>query len=243
MAEELARTNIELAQANRELEAFGYSVSHDLRAPLRAIAGFTELLAEGHLERLDHEGRGYVERVRQAAQRMSRLIDDLMNLSRIARMALVREPLDLSRMAAEVVAELQEGDPQRAVQVRITPGLTVEADRGLAQIVLANLLGNAWKFTARTPRPAITFGSGQRDGASMFFVRDNGAGFDMQHATKLFAPFQRLHSEQEFAGSGIGLALVQRIVDRHGGRVAAESKEGEGTTIWFSLASAGAGSR
>ena len=224
-----------LQAANRELEAFSYSVSHDLRAPLRAISGFTEMLAEGHLERLDHEARGYLERVRAAAQRMSRLIDDLMNLSRVARMDLRRETLDLSRMAAEVVAELQENDPQRAVQVRITPGLTAHADRGLTQIVLANLLGNAWKFTTRSARPSIAFGAVEHDGRPAFFVRDNGAGFDMQHADKLFAPFARLHAEQEFAGTGIGLALVQRIVQRHDGFVAAQSAEGEGTTITFAL--------
>jgi PAS domain S-box-containing protein len=224
-----------LQAANRELEAFSYSVSHDLRAPLRAITGFTQMIAEDHARSLDHEARGYLERVRAAAARMSRLIDDLMNLCRIARMTLTREPLDLSRMAAEVVAELQEGDPARAVQVRITPGLGVAADRGLTQIVLANLLGNAWKFTARSPKPAIAFGMAERDGRPAYFGRDNGAGFDMQHAAKLFTPFQRLHSEQEFSGTGIGLALVQRIVERHGGSVAAESAPGQGTTIWFTL--------
>jgi PAS domain S-box-containing protein len=225
-----------LQAANRELEAFGYSVSHDLRAPLRAISGFTEMIVEGHMARLDHEARGYLERVRAASQRMSRLIDDLMNLSRIARVELNRTTVDLSRLAAEVVAELQEGEPHRAVHVRITPGLTADVDRGLTQILLANLLGNAWKFTVKRTGPAISFGVTQRDGAATYFVRDNGAGFDMKHADKLFAPFQRLHAEQEFAGTGIGLALVQRIVHRHGGRVAAESAEGEGTTIYFTLA-------
>jgi PAS domain S-box-containing protein len=224
-----------LQAANRELEAFSYSVSHDLRAPLRAITGFAQMIAEEHGERLDREARGYLERVRAAASRMSRLIDDLMNLCRIARMSLTREPLDLSRMAAEVMAELQEGDPQRAVQVRITPALSAQADRGLVQIVLSNLLGNAWKFTARSARPAIAFGAGEHAGVPAFYVRDNGAGFDMQHAEKLFTPFQRLHSEQEFAGTGIGLAMVQRIVERHGGSVAAQSTLGEGTTIWFTL--------
>jgi light-regulated signal transduction histidine kinase (bacteriophytochrome) len=195
------------------------------------------MIVEGHVQRLDHEARGYLERVRAASQRMSRLIDDLMNLSRIARMELKRERVDLSRLALEVVAELQEGDPQRAVQVRVTPGLSAEADRGLTQIVLANLLGNAWKFTVKRPAPSIAFGTTQRDGATWYFVRDNGAGFDMARADKLFAPFQRLHAEKEFAGTGIGLALVQRIVHRHGGAVAAESAEGEGTTIYFTLGS------
>jgi signal transduction histidine kinase len=225
-----------LQAANRELEAFSYSVSHDLRAPLRAISGFTEMIVESHLARLDHEARGYLERVRAASQRMSRLIDDLMNLSRIARVELNRGPVDLSRLAAEVVAELQEGDPQRAVQVRITPGLTANVDRGLTQILLANLLGNAWKFTVKRGSPAINFGLTEREGVAMYFVRDNGAGFDMKQADKLFAPFQRLHAEKEFAGTGIGLALVQRIVHRHGGRVVAQSAEGEGTTIYFTLA-------
>jgi len=225
-----------LQAANRELEAFSYSVSHDLRAPLRAISGFTEMIAEGHMQRLDHEARGYLQRVQAASQRMSRLIDDLMNLSRIARLELNRVQVDLSRLAAEVVAELQENDPQRAVQVRIMPGITAEIDRGLAQIVLANLLGNAWKFTVKTKAPSIAFGVTQRDGVATYFVRDNGAGFDMKHADKLFAPFQRLHAEQDFAGTGIGLALVQRIVHRHGGRVEAESAEGHGTTLYFTLA-------
>jgi len=237
LEQKVEERTLSLQAANRELEAFGYSVSHDLRAPLRAIGGFTELIAESHLDRLDHEARGYLERVRAAAQRMSRLIDDLMNLSRIARLPLAREPLDVSRMAAEVVAELQENDPQRAVQVRITPGLTAHADRGLAQIVLANLLGNAWKFTARRSGPAISVGSGNRNGRAMLFVRDNGAGFDMKQADKLFAPFQRLHAEQEFAGTGIGLALVQRIVQRHGGHVEVESAVGEGTVVYFTLGS------
>ncbi len=226
-----------LQAANRELEAFSYSISHDLRAPLRAISGFTDLIVDGE-HGLDREARGYLERVRSASQRMSRLIDDLMNLCRIARTELRRVPVDLSRLAAEVVAELQEGDPQRAVQVRITPGVTVEADRGLTQIVLANLLGNAWKFTAKCRAPAINFGIVARDGVPTCFVRDNGAGFDMEHAAKLFEPFQRLHGEQEFAGTGIGLALVQRIVERHGGTVAAESAPDVGTTIWFTLAPA-----
>ena len=235
LEQKVEERTLSLQAANRELEAFGYSVSHDLRAPLRAIGGFTELIVESHQDRLDHEARGYLERVRAAAQRMSRLIDDLMNLSRVARQPLAREPLDVSRLAAEVVAELQENDPQRAVQVRITPALTAHADRGLAQIVLANLLGNAWKFTAKRTGPAISVGLTERAGRRMYFVRDNGAGFDMQHADKLFAPFQRLHAEQEFAGTGIGLALVQRIVQRHGGSVEVESLEGQGTTIYFSL--------
>jgi PAS domain S-box-containing protein len=237
LEQKVEQRTLSLQAANRELEAFSYSVSHDLRAPLRAISGFTELLAEGHLDRLDHEARGYLERVRAASQRMSRLIDDLMNLSRIARMELKRERVDLSRLALEVIAELQESEPQRAVHVRVTPGLSAHADRGLTQIVLANLLGNAWKFTVKRPTPSISFGTTQRDGATWFFVRDNGAGFDMQRADKLFAPFQRLHAEQEFAGTGIGLALVQRIVHRHGGTVAAESAEGEGTTIYFTFGS------
>ena len=237
LEQKVEERTLSLQAANRELEAFGYSVSHDLRAPLRAIGGFTELILESHQDRLDHEARGYLDRVRAAAQRMSRLIDDLMNLSRVARQPLAREPLDVSRLVAEVVAELQENDPQRAVQVRITPGLTAHADRGLAQIVLANLLGNAWKFTTRCKAPAIAFGSGLRNGRRMFLVRDNGAGFDMQHAEKLFAPFQRLHAENEFAGTGIGLALVARIVQRHGGAVEIESAPGEGATVYFSLAS------
>jgi PAS domain S-box-containing protein len=236
LEQKVEERTLSLQAANRELEAFSYSVSHDLRAPLRAISGFTQMIAEGHLDRLDHEARGYLERVRSASQRMSRLIDDLMNLSRIARMELSRGPVDLSRLAAEVVAELQENDPRRAVQVRITPGLSADADRGLAQIVLANLLGNAWKFTVNTSAPSIAFGVAVQEGARVFFVRDNGAGFDMAHAAKLFAPFQRLHTEKEYAGTGIGLALVQRIVQRHGGRVAAESAEGAGTTIYFTLA-------
>ncbi|MET0413767.1 MAG: response regulator [Polyangiaceae bacterium] len=235
----------ELERKNRELEAFSYSVSHDLRAPLRSIDGFSQALLEDQLDRLDDTGKHHLRRVRAAAQRMAELIDDLLELSRVGRTELRLTSLDLSELAQEVVAELQRAEPEREVEVVIEPGLVASADRGLIKIVLENLLGNAWKFTRKSPAPRIEVGRGQQrrseiggrrtGGETHYFVRDNGAGFAMSYADKLFRPFQRLHTEAEFPGTGIGLATIQRVIDRHGGQVWAEGEVGRGAAFFFTL--------
>ena len=228
-----ARTR-ELAAANRELEAFSYSVSHDLRAPLRAIDGFSKNLLAKYSDGLDERGRHFLERVRAGSQRMAELIDDLLGLARIGRQPLARRPVDLSQIAGRVAAELLARSPARRVAVEIEEGLSAEADPRLATVVLENLMGNAWKFTARSEPAQVRVG--RRDGPEpVFYVRDNGAGFDMAYADKLFGAFQRLHSEAEFEGTGIGLATVQRVVARHGGRVWAEGEPGRGATFYFTL--------
>ncbi len=229
-----ARTR-ELSEANSELEAFAYSVSHDLRAPLRAIEGFSRILSERHASGLDALGQDYLERVRRATARMAELIDALLKLTRISRSELAVSDIDLSALADEVVADLAHVDPQRRVDVRIQPGMRTRGDRALLRTLLENLIGNAWKFTRDAAHPNIEFGVESFDGerAPMYFVRDNGAGFDPDYIDKLFRPFQRLHSHDVFAGHGIGLASVKRIVERHGGQVAAEGKPGQGATFRF----------
>jgi PAS domain S-box-containing protein len=225
----------QLEAANKELEAFSYSVSHDLRAPLRSIDGFSQALLEDYLEELPQEGRNYLERVRAAAQRMALLIDDLLNLSRVSRFELDRRDVDLSAMAFEIGEELKQGDPERWVEFSVTPGLRAEADERLIKIVLANLLGNAWKFTSQKEQARIEFGARRAEIGLVYFVRDNGTGFDMAYADKLFGAFQRLHAVSEYPGSGIGLAIVQRIVRRHGGQVWAESNINQGATFYFTI--------
>jgi two-component system NtrC family sensor kinase len=232
----------ELERKNRELEAFSYSVSHDLRAPLRSIDGFSKALLEDYADKLDANGQRYLDRVRAAAQRMGELIDDLLELSKVGRAALQRRPVDLSVLARKVAAELQNATPARRVQVLIPDGMVADADQRLLRVVLENLLGNAWKFTTTVVEAIIELGVSQRDGVSTYFVRDNGAGFDMAHAGKLFTPFQRLHPESKFPGTGIGLATVHRIVDRHGGRVWAESAVERGATFLWTLPAQTAGS-
>ncbi len=221
----------EIEVVNRELEAFSYSVSHDLRAPLRAIDGFSRALADDYTDRLDDDGRRYLSRIRAGTQRMAKLIDDLLGLARIGRAPLQLSAVDVSRIANEIVAELCGRDPQRTIATTIAPGLTVRADARLVTIALENLISNAWKFTAKTSGAAIEVGV--KSGA--LFVRDNGAGFDMAYAAKLFAPFQRLHPAEEFAGDGIGLATVARIVAHHTGRIWAEADVGRGATFFFTL--------
>jgi PAS domain S-box-containing protein len=225
----------QLEAANKELEAFSYSVSHDLRAPLRSIDGFSEALLEDYGELIPPEGREYLGRVRVSAKRMAVLIDDLLNLSRITRAAVQRRFLNISRMAEEIISTLRESQPERQVTVTIMPDLMVEADPHLLRIMLENLLGNAWKFTSRREQALIKFGQQSRVKERTFFVRDNGAGFDMAYANKLFGVFQRLHQESEFPGSGIGLATVQRIINIHGGHIWAEGREGQGATFYFTL--------
>jgi light-regulated signal transduction histidine kinase (bacteriophytochrome) len=224
----------ELANANRELESFSYSVSHDLRSPLRGIDGFSALLVERYGHVLGEQGMGYLDRVRRAALRMGKLIDDLLDLARIGRHELNRAPVNVSDLADEIVRELNlfDAEPQR--EVMVAQGLRAFADADLIRIVLDNLLRNAWKFTSRTAQPKIEVGFAD-DVEMVFFVRDNGAGFDMRFAGRLFGAFQRLHDVREFDGTGIGLAIVRRIVQRHGGEVWAEGVQNQGATFYFSL--------
>jgi light-regulated signal transduction histidine kinase (bacteriophytochrome) len=241
VAEARAAMADELERKNKELEAFSYSVSHDLRAPLRAIHGFSEVLLEDHASSLDERGQRCLTRIRSAAQRMAELIDDMLELSRVGRAELTRAQARLTDLARALADELSRREPERQVTFVIEDGLVADADSRLLRVVLDNLLGNAWKFTAKVAQPRVELGSERRGGETVFFVRDNGAGFNMAYAHKLFSPFQRLHSEAEFPGTGIGLATVQRIVDRHGGRVWAESAVGHGATVFFTLPSAGDG--
>lgn len=224
-----------LEASNRELEAFSYSVSHDLRAPLRAIDGFARILGEDFDDRLDDSGRSHLQRIRNAAERMALLIDALINLASLARKPLHKESVDLSALAASIIDELRAEEPQRAVDVEITQDLIVRADRALMNAVLNNLLRNAWKFTSRQHRARIVFCAERADEQRVFCVRDNGAGFDMTYADKLFRPFHRLHGNEDFPGTGIGLATVQRIVERHDGAIWAESTPGEGAEFRFTL--------
>jgi light-regulated signal transduction histidine kinase (bacteriophytochrome) len=232
---ELRTSNASLETANKELEAFSYSVSHDLRAPLRAINGFTSIVLDEGAEQLDEAGKGLLLRVQTACQRMGQLIDDLLSLSRVSRGELTRDQMDLGAIAQSIVTELQKNQPDRKVNVRIADGLTANGDARLLRVALENLLGNAWKFTSKQPDATIEFAAQQQGDETAFFVRDNGAGFDMQHAEKLFGAFQRLHSMDDFPGTGIGLATVQRIIHRHGGRIWAEGTPGKGAAFFFTL--------
>jgi PAS domain S-box-containing protein len=231
----VAERTAQLAAANRELEAFSYSVSHDLRAPLRTIDGFGELLIKDCADAVGDEGRDYLARIRAATQRMGLLIDDMLRLARVSRSQLRRQPVDLSRLAREVEASLRQSAPERTADFIIQDGLVAEADPNLIKVVLENLLDNAWKFTGKRERARIEFGRKIEDGRDVFFVKDNGVGFDMAYAGKLFGAFQRLHSREEFQGLGIGLATVQRIILRHGGRVWAESVPEQGAMFFFTL--------
>ncbi len=230
-----SRSEARLADANLELEAFCSSVSHDLRAPLRSIDGFSKALLEDCFDRLDDDGKDYLKRVRAASQRMGELIDDLLNLSRVHRAELRRSPIDLSRLAQEVANGLHTTHPERCVDWSIAPSVLVEGDKNLLTILLENLLGNAFKYSSKAPQARIEFGQTTENGQTAYFVKDNGAGFDMAYAGKLFQPFQRLHRPDEFAGHGIGLATVQRIVHRHGGRVWARGSVGNGAVFYFTL--------
>jgi len=225
----------ELEAANKELEAFSYSVSHDLRAPLRSIDGFSQALLEDYSDTLDAQGKDYLTRVRSASQRMSQLIDDMLVLSRVTRREMKRSEVDLSILANLIIAELVKTQPQRQVEFDIASGLVVNGDAELLRAMLENLLGNAWKFTSNQKSAKIEFGVTQVDGLPSYFVRDNGVGFDMAYASKLFQAFQRLHLQTEFPGTGIGLATVKRVINRHGGRIWAESEAGKGATFYFNL--------
>jgi PAS domain S-box-containing protein len=235
LEQQVAQRTRELQIANRELESFSYSVSHDLRAPLRAIEGFSSLLESEYASQLDGRAKDYFRRIRGAATRMARLIDDLLNLSRISRQEMHHGQVNLSALAQEAADELKASEPERRVEWVIAPQVSAEGDSGLMRIALQNLMGNAWKYSSKREIARIEFGVGQWNGHPAFFVRDDGEGFDMAHADKLFGAFQRLHSAQEFPGTGIGLATVARIIRRHGGAVGAEGKVHEGATFYFTL--------
>lgn len=231
LAEQVAR----LEELNQELDAFAYSVSHDLRAPLRAIDGFSAVLVREYSDQLDDQGKDRLQRVRAAAQRMGSLIDGMLSLSRVTRGALNKQPVDVTALAEAVAAELASAEPERSVVLQVEAGLRASGDPGLVRAALQNLIGNAWKFTAQRSPARIEVGQRRHDDGIAFYVRDNGAGFDMQYAEKLFTPFQRLHRQDEFAGNGIGLATVHRIVRRHGGRIWVDSAPDQGATFYFTL--------
>ena len=235
LEQRVATRTAQLEAVNHELESFSYSVSHDLRGPLRAISGFTEFLAQ-ELEAPSDQVRGYLGKVQEGAKRMGELIDDLMGLARVARKPLNTAELDISALAKRVAAALREQQPRRPVELVVADGLKARGDSGLVTIVLENLLSNAWKYTGKTAAPRIEVGAQPASGGGWtFFVRDNGAGFEPRYVDRLFKPFERLHTQSEFPGNGVGLATVQRIVHRHGGRIWAEAKLGEGATFHFTL--------
>jgi len=225
----------QLEAANKELESFSYSVSHDLRAPLRTIDGFSQAILEDLSKDLGPEGQDYLQRIREATHRMAQLIEDMLNLSRVTRAEMRRETVDLSELGQTIAMELVMSQPERRVQFIIQPGMKGRGDPVLLRSVLQNLLGNAWKFTGNQPDAVIEFGSESRPEGTVYSVRDNGAGFNMDYVGKLFTPFQRLHTLREFPGAGIGLATVQRIIHRHGGKVWAKGEENKGATFYFTL--------
>jgi PAS domain S-box-containing protein len=231
----VAERTAQLEAANRELEAFSYSVSHDLRAPLRAIDGFSQALLQGYATSLDSRGQHYLQRIRNNSQRMGELIDDLLELSRVTRRPMASETVNLSQIARDIIAKLQQAQPERQVEVAIAPDLVVRGDARLLRIALENLLDNAWKYTSNRDRASIEFGMHSGGDRPTYFIRDNGAGFDMTYADRLFGAFQRLHLERDFPGTGIGLATVQRIIRRHGGEIWAEAQSDCGATFQFYL--------
>ena len=226
---------VQLETTNKELEAFSYSVSHDLRAPLRGIDGWSLALLEDYQDQLDEQGQQYIARVRSETQRMGYLIDDMLKLSRLTRVEMIKKQVDLNTLAHIIAERLQKAEPMRKVDFNIQAGLTAQGDLRLLEVMLTNLLGNAFKFTAKCADARIEFGQTELQGQRVFFVRDNGAGFDMAYSQKLFGAFQRMHKSSEFPGSGIGLATVQRIIHRHGGRVWADAEVGRGATFYFTL--------
>ncbi len=231
----VAERTRELATAVKELESFTYSVAHDLGAPLRAINSFSRVLIEDYADRFEGEPLDYLRRICRASERMGHLIDDLLKLSKVGRGEVERQPVDLSALAAEIGARLAERNPERDVRLHIEPGLTARGDVRLLTIALENLLDNAWKFTRRRKVAEIRFFAVDQDGRRAFRISDNGSGFNMRYRDKLFAPFQRLHRNDEFEGTGIGLVTVSRILARHGGEVGIEAVEGQGATVSFTL--------
>jgi light-regulated signal transduction histidine kinase (bacteriophytochrome) len=231
----VAERTAQLEFTNRELESFSYSVSHDLRAPLRHIEGFCSVLSEDCAGQLDDHGRKYLERIATATRHMQQLVESLLQLARLTRGELSLQSVDLTAMAREIAAELRLSDPSRVATFNVADGMQVTGDESLLRIALRNLLGNAWKYTRKSQEAVIEFGVTETEGRRVFFVRDNGAGFDMKYAGRLFGVFQRLHGAEEFEGTGVGLATVQRIIHRHGGEIWAEGEEGKGAMFSFSL--------
>jgi signal transduction histidine kinase len=235
LEERVSQRTAQLEAANKELEAFSYSVSHDLRSPLRAINGFSRALQVEARTDLSETAQDYLNRIVKATQRMSQLIDDLLNLAKVSRSQFLRERVNLTELVQSVVAEVQEQDPQRLVDIVVAPNIVADGDPKLLRVALQNLLDNAWKFTGKKPQARIEFGTCAEHGPDTYFVRDNGAGFDPTFSENLFGVFQRLHSMEEFPGTGIGLATVQRIIHRHGGRIWADAAPNHGATFYFSL--------
>jgi PAS domain S-box-containing protein len=233
--EALKQRTLELEASNREIESFSYTVSHDLRAPLRSMDGFSRAVLEDYADKLDEKGKDYLQRIRSSSQLMAQLIEDILMLSRITRTNAKMHDIKMSELAEEVALELKKTQPERNVTFEIYAGIEARGDRNLLKLVFENLLGNAFKFTGKCAQPVIEFGSQMEDGKCIYFIRDNGAGFDMDYVDKLFKPFQRLHSSKEFPGTGIGLASVQRIIQRHGGKVWAKGEKDQGATFFFTL--------
>lgn len=233
--QQLKRQIAELDAANKELDSFAYSVSHDLRAPLRSISGFIKILSQDYSKQLDDQGRDYMTRVYSGAEKMNKLIEELLYLSHISRQDLDRLEYNISNKAASIVENMRAADPGRNVDVNIQQGVVVSADPGLTDVILSNLFGNAWKFTLKTGKARIEFGALLRDAKTVLYIKDNGAGFHPEHKDDLFLPFRRLHADKEFEGTGIGLSIVERIVRRHGGRIWAEGEPGKGATFYFTL--------
>jgi PAS domain S-box-containing protein len=225
----------ELAQLNKELEAFSYSVSHDLKAPLRTLIGFSNILLEDYSDVVDITGRDFITRIKSNAQKMNDLIDDMLKLSRISRQEMITEKTDLSELANVLFADLKKNQPERNVEIIIQTNMIANIDKKLMNIALLNLFSNAWKFTMKKDHPRIEFGCNVDNERKVFFIKDNGAGFDMSHSGDIFAPFRRLHSESEFPGTGIGLAIVERVIGRHGGKIWAEGMPGAGATFYFTI--------
>jgi PAS domain S-box-containing protein len=235
LEQRIKKRTAQLEIVNKELESFSYSVSHDLRTPLRIIDGFSAILLEDYGGILDKRGKDYLERVRRGVQRMNALIDDLLKLSRVTQSEVRYETVDLSALVKSVAETYRHNNPQKTVDLLIQEGVKVRGDANLLQIVVTNLLENAWKYTGKIDQPRIEFGAAVKDSNTVYFIRDNGVGFDMTHAGKLFDAFQRLHGADEFPGTGIGLATVKRVINRHGGHIWAESEAGRGSTFYFTL--------
>ena len=231
----LRRYSEELSAANKELEAFSYSVSHDLKNPLNTISGFVQILSEDYWESIDGNGRDYLKRIAQGTDKMRSIINNLLNFSRIEKQKIRREEIDLSEMTRRIISDLHYSQPKKRVHVIIQKGIKANADSQMLNIVLTNLLNNAWKYTSKKENPQIEVGTMKEGDKTVYFVSDNGAGFDMKLADRLFVPFQRLHAEKEYTGTGIGLAIVERVIKKHGGRVWAESEVGKGATFYFTL--------
>ena len=225
----------DLEASNKELESFAYSVSHDLRAPLRTVESFSDVVLQDYGDKLDETGKDYLNRIREASKKMSQLINDMLKLSRITRAEILEEEVDLSDMAQSIYDGLKYAQADRQAEFIVAPEILVNGDRQLLQILMQNLLDNAWKYSSKCPNTRIEFGAKSDADKKVYFVMDNGIGFDMKHADRLFTPFQRLHSNREYAGTGIGLAIAQRVVQRPGGRIWAESETGKGATFFFTL--------